>query len=150
MEFTVSFDYERFRYYAGTVFLPWHDVGKSGVRSNELSSCIELWALPDGRWSVQAALHQQTDVAGLLEHVVTGLRAASGKNHLPRKQDFRPAGKALQKMKSWKHEILFSCFLEILKYWNIAVLFSILFDWLKASNHVFLKTVLLASSWLYG
>ena len=45
--------------------------------------------------------HYQTcDVAGLLEHVVTGLRAASGKNHLPRKQDFRPAGKALQKMKS--------------------------------------------------
>lgn len=113
MEFTVSFDYERFRYYAGTVFLPWHDVGKSGVRSNELSSCIELWALPDGQWSVQAALHQQTDVAGLLEHVVTGLRAASGKNHLPRKQDFRPAGKALQKMKSWKHEILFYRNIEI-------------------------------------
>ena len=29
-----------------------------------------------------------------------GLRAASGKNHLPGKRDFRPAGKALQKMKS--------------------------------------------------
>lgn len=56
---------------------------------------------------MQAALHQQTDVAGLQGHGAAGLRAASGKNHLPGKRDFRPAGKALQKMKSWKHEILF-------------------------------------------
>ena len=37
-----------------------------------------------------------------------------------------------------------SCFIDVLLSWNIAILFSILFDWLKASNHVFLKTVLLA------
>lgn len=43
---------------------------------------------------------QQTDVAGLQGHGAAGLRAASGKNHLPGKRDFRPAGKALQKMKS--------------------------------------------------
>jgi len=49
---------------------------------------------------VQAALHQQTDVAGLQGHGTAGICAASGKNHLPGKRDFRPAGKALQKMKS--------------------------------------------------
>ena len=46
------------------------------------------------------ALTQQTDVAGLQGHGTAGLRAASGKNHLPGKRDFRPAGRALQKMKS--------------------------------------------------
>ena len=49
---------------------------------------------------MRATLHQQTDFAGLQGHGTAGVRAASGKNHLPRKQDFRPAGKALQKMKS--------------------------------------------------
>ena len=49
---------------------------------------------------MRAALHQQTDFAGLQGHGAAGLRAASGKNHLPGKRDFRPAGKALQKMKS--------------------------------------------------
>ena len=44
--------------------------------------------------------HQQTDFAGLQGHGAAGLRAASGKNHLPGKRDFRPAGKVLQKMKS--------------------------------------------------
>jgi len=34
---------------------------------------------------VQAALHQQTDVAGLQGHGTAGVRAASGKNHLPGK-----------------------------------------------------------------
>jgi hypothetical protein len=34
---------------------------------------------------VQAALHQQTDFAGLQGHGAAGLRAASGKNHLPGK-----------------------------------------------------------------
>jgi hypothetical protein len=55
---------------------------------------------------MRATLHQQTDIAGLQGHGTAGLRAASGKNHLPGKRDFRPAGKALQKMKS--------CFLGIL------------------------------------
>ena len=33
----------------------------------------------------RAALHQQTDVAGLQGHGTAGVRAASGKNHLPGK-----------------------------------------------------------------
>ena len=33
-------------------------------------------------------------------HGTAGICAASGKNHLPGKRDFRPAGKVLQKMKS--------------------------------------------------
>ena len=49
---------------------------------------------------MRTALHQQTDVAGLQGHGAAGLRATSGKNHLPGKRDFRPTGKALQKMKS--------------------------------------------------
>ena len=49
---------------------------------------------------MRAALYQQTDVAGLQRHGTAGVRAASGKNNLPGKRDFRPAGKALQKMKS--------------------------------------------------
>ena len=49
---------------------------------------------------MQTALHQQTDFAGLQGHGTAGICAASGKNHLPGKRDFRPAGKVLQKMKS--------------------------------------------------
>jgi len=69
---------------------------------------------------VRAALHQQTDVTGLQGYRAAGVRAASGKNHLPGKRDFRLAGKALQKMKS--------CFLEILKDCFISILFSVFID----------------------
>jgi len=34
---------------------------------------------------MRATLHQQTDVAGLQGHGAAGVRAASGKNHLPGK-----------------------------------------------------------------
>ena len=34
---------------------------------------------------VQTALHQRTDIAGLQGHGAAGVRAASGKNHLPGK-----------------------------------------------------------------
>lgn len=51
--------------------------------------------------------------------------------------------------RKWNLENMKSCFIDVLLSWNIAILFSILFDWLKASNHVFLKTVLLAFLFTY-
>ena len=55
---------------------------------------------------MQTALHQQTDVAGLQGHGTAGVRAASGKNHLPGKRHHGFVGKVLSEMKF--------CFLGIL------------------------------------
>ena len=49
---------------------------------------------------MRAPVHQQTDFAGLQGHGTAGVRAASGKNHLPGKRHHGFVGKVLSEMKS--------------------------------------------------